>query len=686
MADDVSIKYGSTGFEKIQGELKHLEKSGSDIPNWFRPAHRTLEEVGSKGYGAFAQLSAGIQNAKGHVSDFIGHLTRLGAVVTGVIGALGGVGVYAAARWTEGMLKATESNRNLEASLMGVMRNQGAVNKIMEFARGYAATSPVATYHEVLETMRELAYQPAFKPIMGDPAEMKRVMDVVQGLATMRPQEGIEGATQALRQAMSGVWVTMQRQYGIRKETLAAQAGMPAEEMEFSPAKSFKALEQFVLSSTQQTTNLTSVMKKLRESYTDWLETIGNAGIYDKALGYLQKLNESFMNLSGGTAVSGAAKAISLFLESIADAIARILTVGIDWDKIANQEDAMSAFRKLAENTINEFRRAWEENKDAINLTIKEAIVFSADVATDVGKSLGLAIWEGMREQAKRPLDIGFGKPALGGFVAPKWEGPTPWARTGISPVMPDVWNRMYTLPEYMKTPARPLAEAAPPLGLQKQFQLYGEWSKMAGALAEMPLETAFPSEMMDRLLRERKPMREKWEAGQMPSEEWQTYSKDWEERYARISRMDLFRGMQEKMLFRITETPEQGPAAAAARGGAYQQLFGISMARGDRPGAESYMEKALSELKKSFQEQAQLGLSIKENATVTKDNAGATRDNVGATKELIQAIKQLAGSGALNQKGESGVAYSGAIVASQEPKPTGDEIRYDVERGYTNY
>ena len=205
MADqdkDIILEYGSTGFEKVQGELRSIEKAGSDIPNWFRPTHRTLEEVGSKGSGAFRQLSSAIEGAKGHVSDFIGHLTRLGAVVTGVIGALGGVGVYAAARWTEGMLKATESNRNLEASLMGVIRNQGAVNKIMDFARSYAATSPVATYHEVLETMRELAYQPAFKPIMGDPAEMKRVMDVVQGLATMRPQEGIEGATQALRQAM----------------------------------------------------------------------------------------------------------------------------------------------------------------------------------------------------------------------------------------------------------------------------------------------------------------------------------------------------------------------------------------------------------------------------------------------------------------------------------------------------
>ena len=121
--------------------------------------------------------------------------------------------------------------------------------------------------HETLESMRELAFHPAIKPIMeeGDVDMMKRIMDVLQGLATIKPQEGFQGAAYALRQAMSGVWRPMQYQYGIRPEHLAGAAGMTMEEFELSPAKSFKALETHVLAVTQPTTNLTAVINKLRD-------------------------------------------------------------------------------------------------------------------------------------------------------------------------------------------------------------------------------------------------------------------------------------------------------------------------------------------------------------------------------------------------------------------------------------
>ena len=753
MADDVTLKYGSTGFEKIQGELKHLEKSGSDIPNWFRPAHRTLEEVGEKGYGAFRKLSSGAQEASSHIMGFIGHLTRLSAIVTGVNALLGGLGVYAAARWTEGMLKATESNRNLEASLMGVLRNQSTVKSIFDFAKSYAAESPIATYHEVLETMRELAYQPAIKPILGDPAEMKRVMDVVQGLQAMQPERGIQGATYALRQALSGVWRSLQYEYGIRPETLAGKAGMTVEEMQFSPARTFGALEKFVLGATQPVASLTSTVKKLRETYHDFLEDIGKAGIYDKVLGYLQQLHGSFSKLSEGPAVSGAAKGISLFLESIADAIAKIVTVGIDWEKVADLPGALQAFRKMGRNTIEELGKGWEENKDWLKSTFEETLSFATTSSIAVlrksmpvvNKAIREAAEEGMKEAPITTILMGagagawglrkFGVPPLIGAAAgaelvslssqlkeidrlsreydtymrrigdalinffkrtagikveeaykhvpAPYEGPRPWRERKISELTGAEWPSearyigMYQAMGGAK-------EAAPLLSVAKKMQEFGVWSQMAGQLAGAPLETLFPSEQMDVVLRKQRALREKWEAGGISEEEYRPRMAELSEQYLKIPRMGAFRDMQMKYLTEITQISEAGPEAAGVRAQAYQQLFGISLGRGEKESAEAYMQKALKELRESFKDQGNLGQSIKDNATATKDNVGVTRDNVITTKELTQAIKQLAESGALNKKGELGAAYSGAIKASNQPESI-DEIREDVERGYTN-
>jgi hypothetical protein len=741
MADqDVVIEYGSTGFEKVQGELKSIEKAGSDVPNWFRPAHRTLEEVGSKGQGAFRQLSAGVQEASSHLLGFIGHLTRLASIGTVVSGVLGSLGVYAFERWTKSVLMATDSHQKLEASLLGVVKSQGTVKKIVEFSEAYAAKSPMITRDEALETMTQLAFHPAFKPIMeeGDVDTMKRVLDVVQALAKIRPQEGIEGSTLALRQAMSGVWRTMQHQYGIRPEYLAGKAGISMEQFESAPAKSFKALETYVLGLTQPTTNLTNVIKKLRENYHEWLEDLGKTGIYDKVLGYLTKLNEFFKRIGESSQWKSVTQSINSVLEGIANGIANILTKGIDWEKVTDLSGALKAFNQVGRNTIEEVSNAWEANKDWLTSTLEQILGFAATSSIAVakrlfpavGKAIADAIQEGMKESpfltmllagsAGAWLGTKFGIPPhiagpvameavalptqlkeidrlsreydtamihIGdsienfirriaglevkppGFKAEEYKGPKPWtieraAEKAAEARYMDVG--IYRPGTLSGIPSKTEAGAAqPPLGLGQQLQLFGEWSKMAGPLAEARGKERFAGPQTTGFL---------FATGQIPEEE-----------FFKRRQMEKFQGMQEKMLTGIVEAPEGGVAAAGVKAQAYQQLFGISMGRGETGAAETYMEKALEQIRKSFE--IKPDQSIKENTTAIIGSTTSVKDSVTTTKELIQAIKQMVESGAVNKKGEEGAAYSGTVKATKESTESiQDEIRYDVERGYTNY
>jgi hypothetical protein len=737
MADqDVVIEYGSTGFEKVQGELKSIEKAGSDVSNWFRPAHRTLEEVGSKGYGAFRQLSSGVQEASSHILGFIGHLTRLATVVTGVVGALGGVGVYAAARWTEGMLKATDSQRQLEASLLGVVRSQGAVNKIMDFAKGYAAESPIATYSETLETMRELAFHPAFKPIMeeGDVTMMKRIADVVQGLSTIRPQEGFQGAAFALRQAMSGVWRPMQTQYGVRPENLAAGARMSMEEFESAPAKSFKALETHVLAVTQPTANLTAVMKKLRESYREWLEDLGKTGIFDTVLGYLTKLNQFFKRIGESEQWKGVTQSINAVLEGIANGIANIFTKGIDWEKVTDLSGALKIFNQVGRNTIEEVSNAWEANKDWLTSTLEQILGFAATSSIAVakklfpavGKAIADAIQEGMKESPFLTMLMGAGAgawglgkfgvpPAIGaavgaeavalptqlkeidrlsrefdtfmrrigdsienflrrmaglevkppGFKAEEWKGPKPWtiekaAERAAEKASEARWMDVgiYRPGTLLETKAK---EKAPPLGPTQQFQMLGQWYKMASQLAEVD---PYSSGLMKRpgFL---------FATGQIPEEE-----------YFKRGKMEA---VQERYLKELTEISEM-PEATQIRPQIYQEMFGIQIGRGETGKAENLLQRTLDAMREAIKEKAETAKDIRETAKDTRETAKNTADTVKELREWGQAIKQLAGSGALNKKGEPGAAYSGTVKATREEEQPQDEIRYDVERGYTNY
>ena len=689
---DITLEYGSTGFEKVQTEIEKLHDYSGKVPGWFQPANKTLEEHGTQGTNAFRKINTAIQDTSINVLGFIGHLARLGAVVGTVQGILGGLGVYAFERWTKSVLMATDSQRQLEASLLGVVRSQGAVNKIMEFAKGYAAESPIATYSEVLESMRELAFHPAIKPIMeeGDVDMMKRIADVLQGLATIKPQEGFQGAAYALRQAMSGVWRPMQYQYGIRPEHLAGAAGMSMEEFELSPAKSFKALEAHVLAVTQPTTNLTAVINKLRDGYRQWLDDLGKTGIYDKVLGYLTQLNQFFKRIGESEQWRGVTKGINAALEGIANGIANIFTKGINWEKVTDLSGVLKAFGQVGKNTIEEVSKAWEENKDTLNATFEKIITFIANAAigvagkvfVPVGEAIGNAMIEGFKKHPFLATLIGFsvgglkGAAVAGGgafglwlqeanipanvaserhqkalremekfsFQAPEWTGPRPWARGNVPIEKAGEWpsEAMWYVGEGGK---KKPGEATPPIGPTEQFQMLGKWYGMAGQLAEMGYSTGLmkrPGYL--------------FATGQIPEEE-----------YFKRERMG---GVQERYLKELTEISEM-PTATQIRPQIYEQMFGIAVQRGETTKAGDLLQKTMDAMKKA----------IEEKAGTNKD----IRDTAQNTGETVNLLRRIAGKEDKDKKDQAistpGQAPVGRPWGAGAEKPwTEDELQRQVQ------
>jgi hypothetical protein len=103
-------------------------------------------------------------------------------------------------------------------------------------------------------------------------------------------------------------------------------------------------------------------------------------------------------------------------LEGIANGIANILTKGIDWEKVTDLSGALSAFRQVGANTIEEVSKAWEENKDVLNSTFEKIITFVANAAigvagkvfVPVGEAIGNAMIEGMKKHPLLATLIGF--------------------------------------------------------------------------------------------------------------------------------------------------------------------------------------------------------------------------------------------------------------------------------------
>ena len=593
MAGDVKVKYESTGFERVAKELASIEKQAGGSASWFAPMQSSLKDAETAGVSFTSKLSSGLQSLGSVASHVVGELAKVAVGVTAVAGIIGGAATIAFASWSKGILTTTESFRMLEISLYGALKSWESVKTVSEFAKKYSAEYP-AMYKDVMQTIQSMAYMPSMKPMImaGDVKLMKEAMDIVQGLATMRPEQGVQGATFALREALSGNWRSLQMRFDIPVESIARSAGMTMEQMKSKPEAGFQALgaftKEFVGADTMamMAKNLGTQVDNLREKYNLWKESIGKAGFYDTVINYLLKLNETFENLLKSETLGRITKQISSFMESIADRIAGIFTKGIDWESIATLGGLGEALKQVGRNAIEGLKEVWEAAKEPLTEALKGVFKFVGSAAGEAFKEALLPV---IKQQLKEVADTFkswderiremWGVPSR--LEAPEiseWKGPKPW-RKKIEEVTPPEpgWVQKWVSGYQPPMPIKPVS-ATP----EEKFQLYGAWSRMAGALAQAPAEE--PRGWWSTVSGQ-------YATGKIPYEE-----------YLKRRKLEEFQGLQMRGLEQIAAMPETGPELKSRL---YGEMFNLSMGRGEFGKAESFMTKALEEMVQAMKKQA---------------------------------------------------------------------------------
>jgi hypothetical protein len=429
MADDIRITYGSSGFERVIKELRDMEKIGATSGTWFKSMQQSVKDAEAANLefdNSLRTVGSGLVNVAGALGKVVIGVTAVAATVTGV-------GVAAFTSWTMSMLKTTEGFRMMEVSLFGALKSWDKVKVVSEFAKEYASVYP-AMYKDVMQAMQSLAFIPAMKPVIerGDVERMKEFMGIVQGMITIRPEQGVQGAIYALREALAGNWRSLMMRFDIPIASIAASAGMTMEEMKAGPQSALKALkgwiDAFVGADTMALAakNLSIQVGNLKDKYDIWLDKLGKTGIYQKVVDYLLDMNDALERFMASDKVQRWTVQINKFLEEVVDRIAGVFTKGIDWEGISSLGGLVDAIKKVGSNAVEELMKVWELAKEPLANALKGVFKFMAEAAIGattelfipVGKSIAMGIERGMQDyRSEHPFKAVEVESAVGGGI-----------------------------------------------------------------------------------------------------------------------------------------------------------------------------------------------------------------------------------------------------------------------------
>lgn len=636
---NVTLRYGSTGYSKVRGELSGLEKASGRLEGAFGKVGVSADKTTPRITNFFTKFGGAMKGAAGIAGRFLTIATKVVSVITAIGAAAAGVAAAGFMKWGHSMLKVTESFRLLEISLYGVLKSWDKVKVVSEFAKEYAAKYP-AMYGDIMRAMSSMAMMPALKPIFmkGDIKGMTDIMTIVQSMATMRPDQGITGALFALREALGGNWRTLAMRFDVPVRSVAETVGMTMEEMRASPMAALKALKGWTDATVGADTlamaakNLGTQLGNIKDKYEMWLERLGKLGIYQKVVDYIIKMNDFMDQLMESDKIEEWTRKLNSALEGIAERLAGIFTEGIDWGGIESLGGLIDAFRQIGKNALEAMRNVWDANKDilrkgleAVMSKVAEGVAFTVkEIFIPVGAAIGKGIFTGVKQFfAEHPILGAAGGAAVGAKMGAAFG---PWGaligagagagaagvlagrgrvEKGIAQRQTELWGpggferymerasteagfkKIYK--EMVDASRKAIKEGA--IDWSKVFQggldieqlvtkgavthplggpleEYRMWAGMAGRLAQAPRGPARPSAAMA------------FGMGAIGFEQFQAQR-----------RVERF---QEKQTSKLTEIAEAPTATQAVKAGAFQELFGIALERGQIGKAETYMEKAI--------------------------------------------------------------------------------------------
>jgi len=412
---------------EINNKLKYFQTSSKRVGD---AMHRAVPKIRH----FFNSFSTSGRVAVTAMSRFIGVIAKFSGAISGMVSGLMGASTALGGKFVMSMLKTTEMFRLNEISLKGVLKSAGMVKKISDWALKYAKEYP-AMYKDIMVAMKGMAVIPTLKPFFkkGDVEMMERMMNVVQGLTALAPEQGVQGALFSLREFLSGQMRSMQFRFNIRPQDIAAAGGTTLEKMKKEPMVALKALKAFIDINVGADTlaamarNLTTQVGNLKDTYEAWLKIVGDTGVYDKVVGKIIDLNDWWNKLTSGEIGKAWANKISDTLSSIVDKIQDVLTRGIDWAGILKSGDInafVDAIKTIIDRIRNLFSDIWIEHGEQVKNVFQrigrkagEMFVWGfKEVFWPIFKSFMGSIWDAIKGLVKaHPFASGAG--ILGGSL-----------------------------------------------------------------------------------------------------------------------------------------------------------------------------------------------------------------------------------------------------------------------------
>ena len=301
--------------------------------------------------------------------------------------------------------------RQYEISLGGIIKNTFALGKMMKFATKYASEYP-AMFEEVLGTFRSLAALPALKPMFrkADEKDLKNIMHIIQGLATLDPVQGVEGAGIALREALSGDMRSVRKRFEIPPQAVAEAGGYNLDEITKDSQKALKAFGAFIQLNVPAKAMADAAMTisiqigNLRDKYRSFVNDImKSTGAYYAVVTAVSNLNSWLTKVFDSPVTKQWAEEVGNNLRAFVATLEATLS-GIDWKKYMDSGDLVSGLTEAAQR-ISVFLKAMVEQwktpfTDAVSKISKVLWEGLIPVIGTLLKAIGIIFWEGMKKAA----------------------------------------------------------------------------------------------------------------------------------------------------------------------------------------------------------------------------------------------------------------------------------------------
>lgn len=357
--------------------------------------------------GGFARLSGVFRIIATAAKIAAAAIVAYTAVLTALYAVVGYFSTKMVVRVVKGFMEIRETFRQYEISLGGIVRNTVATAKIMRFAMKYAAEYP-AMFEDVIDAFRGLASMPTLKPLFrkADYDALKGIMDVVQGLATLKPQQGVQGAMMALREALSGQMRSLRMRFEVNVREMADAAGFSFTEITHDANKALIAIRKFVelnvpaeaMASMAKTISVQwgNLYDKYRTFINDMMKSTGAYWAVVTALVHLNEWLEKVFK----------APEVTRFAQKVGNALREIVRVievamgGFDLRGYLKGGDIVGAVQELCDRIRALFSVLWNEFGDEAKKALKIVIDALWSMLGPAFKMLALSFWEVLKSGA----------------------------------------------------------------------------------------------------------------------------------------------------------------------------------------------------------------------------------------------------------------------------------------------